>query len=91
MVKRVALAPKLDTAAAEELRQTLLDAKEQDIVIDGAAVEMIGALCVETLMLAAAIWKSAGHSFTIETPSPQMTENLGRMGLTPDTLLEYAA
>jgi chemotaxis protein CheX len=91
MVKRVALAPKLDTAAVPELQKILVDAKDDDIVLDAAEVKMIGALCVELLMSAAAIWKSAGQSVTIEGASTEMIEDLGRLGLTTDTLLEYAA
>ncbi len=91
MVKRVALASKLDTAAATELRKSLIEAQGEDIVLEGAEVKMIGALCVEALMSVAAVWKSAGQSVTIEDPSPEMIDDLGRLGLTPDTLLEYAA
>ncbi len=91
MVKRVALAPKLDTAAAEGLRRSLLDSAKDDIVLDASAVEMIGALCLETLMSAGAIWKQAGRTITLENPSEQLTDDLGRFGLSPDTLLEYAA
>ena len=103
MVKRVALAPKLDTAAAADLRlrrrraaglhlrMSLADAEGDDIVLDGSAVEMIGALCVETLMSVAAIWSGAGNTVTIEGASPQMIEDLSRLGLSTETLLEYAA
>ena len=90
MVKRVALAPKLDTAAAAELRNSLVAAQDDDIVIDASAVEMIGALCVETLMSVSAIWSKAGRSVTIEDPSPQMIADLGILGLTTETLMEYA-
>ncbi len=91
MVKRVALAPKLDTAAAAELRNSLVDAQGDDIVLDGSAVEMIGALCIETLMSVAAIWSASGRSVTIEAASPQMIDDLSRLGLSTETLLEYAA
>ena len=90
MVKRVALAPKLDTAAAAELRKSLVEAQDDDIVIDASAVEMIGALCVETLMSVAAVWSKAGRSVTIEDASPQMINDLGFFGLTTETLEEYA-
>lgn len=90
MVKRIALAPKLDTAAAAELRKSLVEARDDDIVVDGSGVEMIGALCVETLMSVAAIWSKHGRSVTIEDASPQMIEDLGFFGLTTETLLEYA-
>lgn len=91
MVKRVALASKLDTAAAPELRKSLIEMQDEDLVLDGSEVKMIGALCVETLMSVAAVWNNGGHSVTIEDASPEMIEDLGRLGLTPDTLLENAA
>lgn len=91
MVTQVALAPKLDTAASVELRKALIAAKDDDVVFDASAVEMVGAMCLELLMSAGVLWPKAGHSVSLENPSPQMTDDLGRFGLTPDTLLEYAS
>ncbi len=90
MMKRIALAPKLETAAAAELRKSLVEAQDHDIVVDASAVEMIGALCVEILMSVAAVWSKHGRSVTIEDASPQMIDDLGILGLTTETLLEYA-
>ncbi len=91
MVKRVPLAPKLDTATSSELRDTLLAAKDEDIVLEADKVEMLGAACLELLMSASVLWRKAGHSITLEKVSPQMTDDLGRFGLTPETFLEFAA
>ncbi|MEM6388047.1 MAG: STAS domain-containing protein [Pseudomonadota bacterium] len=91
MVKQVTLSPKLDTAATAELRKNLLSAKDEDLVLDASSVEMIGGACLELLLSAGVLWKKAGHSITLENPSDQMADDLGRFGLTPDTLLEYAA
>ncbi len=91
MVTQVALAPKLDTAASADLRKALVAAKDDDVVLDASAVEMVGALCLELLMSAGVLWPKAGHTISIENTSPQMTDDLGRFGLTPDTLLEYAS
>ena len=43
MVTRVVLAPKLDTAASAELCKSLQAAKDDDLILEAGAVEMIGA------------------------------------------------
>lgn len=91
MVKRVALGRKLDTAASSALRDELLTAADSDIVLDGAEVEQLGALCLEVILSVVALWPKSGHSVSLENPSSQMVDDLGRFGLTPDTLLECAA
>ncbi|MGR3511896.1 MAG: STAS domain-containing protein [Paracoccaceae bacterium] len=91
MVKQVSLAPKLDTAASAELRKTLIAAVGDDVVLDATAVEMVGAACLELLLSAGAIWARSDHTITLENASSQMADDLGRFGLTPDSLLEYAA
>lgn len=91
MAKRVALAPKLDTAAAAALRDEVAALKDDDLVIDASKVEQIGALCLELLMSVAALWKQAGKSVTFDSPSEQFTHDLERLGLSTDKLLENAA
>ncbi|MCG6882821.1 MAG: STAS domain-containing protein [Silicimonas sp.] len=91
MAKRIALPSKLDTAAAAALRDDLIAAEGTDIVFDAGQVEQIGALCLETILSAAALWKAEGLTVTLDSPSAQLTEDLSRFGLTPATLLEHAA
>ncbi len=91
MVKQVSLAPKLDTAASADLLKMLVEAQGEDVVLDAAAVEMIGGCCLEVLLSAGAIWKAAGRTISLENTSAQMTDDLGRFGLTPESVLEYAA
>ena len=91
MAKRVTLPEKLDTASAPALRDELAAAQTEDVVLDAANVQQFGGLCLEILMSACAIWKRAGRTITIENATPQMTDDLGRFGLTPETLVEYAA
>jgi len=90
MAKRVILGPKLDTAASTNLRDELLRAEGEDIVLDGAHVDMLGASCLEVLLGAVELWRRDGHSVTLENPSPQLVENLGRFGLSPDLIVEGA-
>ena len=91
MVKRVPLPPKLDTAASADLQKQLMDARDDDLVLDAAAVEMVGAKCLELLICAGVLWKNACRDISIENVSSQMLDDLKRFGLTPDALLEYAA
>ena len=91
MVKKVSLAPKLDTAASAALGTTLIEAQGDDLVLDGSAVQMIGGQCLELLLTAAVIWKRSGHTIELENLSDEMTDDLGRFGVTPDQLLECVA
>lgn len=91
MVKELPLAAKLDTSAAAELRASLQAVEHDDVVLDASSVEMIGGMCLEVLLTAAAHWKTAGHKIAIQDVSPQMSEDLAWFGLSADTLLEYTA
>lgn len=91
MAKRVTLVSKLDTAAATALRDEIRAAVGGDLIFDGADVEQIGGLCLELLMSTGTLWPKAGHTASLENPSFQMVDDLNRLGLTPDTLLESAA
>ncbi|MCV6594627.1 MAG: STAS domain-containing protein [Silicimonas sp.] len=81
MATRIVLKEKLDSASVEELREALLAAKDDDIALDGSAVEQLGGLSLELLMAARHLWGQAGKSLTLDTPSVQLIEDLGRFGL----------
>ena len=91
MAKRVMLPDKLDTAFAPMLRNELADAQTEDVVLDAAQVQHLGGLCLEVILSAAAIWKRAGLTLQIENATAQLTEDLSHFGLTPETLVEFAA
>ena len=91
MAKKVSLSAKLDTAASALLRDEFLTHENEDLVLDGSAVEQLGGQCLELIMSVGVLWAKAGHKVTLEAPSPQMVDDLKRFGLTPDTLLESAA
>ena len=86
MAKMVVLDAKLDSAAAEPLRETLLAAQGDDITLDGSGVEQLGGLCLELLMSVRHLWATAGNSVTLNAPSEQMIDDLGRFGLTETDL-----
>lgn len=91
MAKRVILGRKLDSAAVDALRDQLLDARAEDVVLDGSRVELLGGLCLELLLSAKSIWAGNGLGFTLETPSAHLTENMSRFGLTDDFLVADGA
>ena len=84
MAKRLILDPKLDSAAADTLRESLLASKDDDIELDGTNVEQVGALCVELILSARHLWAAAGKAVTLDGASSQMIEDLSRFGLTED-------
>ena len=86
MAKNVVLEAKLDSDAAELLKDTLLKHQTDDISFDASAVEHLGGLCLEILMSAKYLWPVAGKSVKVTSPSLQMVEDLGRFGLTTDDL-----
>ena len=84
MAKEVVLDAKLDSAAVDQLKATLLGAQGEDITLDGSPVEQLGGLCLELLMCVRHLWAAAGNTVTVKTPSAQMVDDLGRFGLTPE-------
>ena len=84
MAKRVVLDAKLDSATAETLREKLLEAEGDDIALDGSGVEQLGGLCLELLLSVRHLWGLAGKAVTIESPSQQLINDLGRFGLSEE-------
>ena len=84
------LGPRLDSAAAEGLKDEICAKADQDLVIECSQVEQLGGLCLEVLMIAASLRHRNGKSVQFEAPSAQMIDDLGRFGLTTDSLLEIA-
>ncbi|MEO9824445.1 MAG: STAS domain-containing protein [Paracoccaceae bacterium] len=86
MANRLVLNAKLDTSNAVPLRDELVAAHGQDLVLDASAVEHIGGLCAEVLMSVRHLWRQNDTSITIENASSQLIDNLARMGLSLDDI-----
>ena len=82
MAKTVVLDAKLDSAAADGLKSTLLELQKDDVTLDGSSVDQIGGLCLELLMSVRHLWAAQGKTVTLEAPSEQLIDDLGRFGLT---------
>lgn len=87
MAQRLVLKAKLDTSSAPQLRDDLVAADGQDLILDATQVEQLGALCAEVLLSVRHLWMQKKQSVTIENPSSQLIDNLGRMGLSLDDLV----
>ena len=85
---KVALPPKLDTAAAAGLAETLASNRGHDLVLDATAVEMIGGRCLEVLLRARHHWKEDGFRVRVAGLSGALDENLAHLGLTRKILSE---
>ena len=91
MTGPVPLPERLDTRAAADLAQALKDRMGVDVVLDASSTVMIGALGLQTLLVAAATWQHAGRSFTISNLSEEAARQVELMGVDPLDLTGKAA
>ncbi len=82
----VALAPRLDTAAAEPLWSELSRVHEHDTHLDASAVELLGARCLEVILTARNASKAAGRRFVVEPLSDAAVQDLRTFGLSPSDI-----
>ncbi len=74
------LPPVLDLNAAGPLAAELLMRRGAPLVIDGSAVERLGAQCLQVLLAGRATWAADGHSFSVEAPSDVFAATLAALG-----------
>lgn len=91
MTSTVMLPTRLDSAAAVSLARTLADRQGADIVLDAAAVELLGAKAMQTVLAAAAGWRAAGHTLCVVNISSGVRAQLADLGLSDTSLFEGAA
>ncbi|MVA98414.1 STAS domain-containing protein [Nitratireductor sp. CAU 1489] len=77
----VTLSPVLDITAATPLVAELVKMRGKDVTVHAAAVEKIGAQCIQVLLSAAATWSHDGMEFEVAEPSEAFSESLQTMGL----------
>ena len=75
-----ALPAVLDLNAAGPLASVLLARRGSPLVVDGSAVERMGAQCLQVLLAARQTWEADGLSFQLAAPSNAMTEALAAFG-----------
>jgi len=82
MATRVVLNSKLDSAHVESFKGILFKAKDDDIEMDGSAVEQIGGQCLELMMSVRHFWGENGKTVELTNASDQLVEDLACFGLT---------
>ncbi len=84
------LAGSLDLSAASALAEALHKHLGDDLILDGAKVQRLGAPCLQVLLAAARSWSADGDALTLENATPRMIEDLRLMGMDPVTFLDGA-
>ena len=87
MTARLQLSAKLDTRAATDLAEALRGHAGSDLTLDAGAVTHLGALALQTLMVAGATWAAAGQTLALEHLSDEAAGQLRLFGVTPDGLM----
>jgi anti-anti-sigma regulatory factor len=90
VIAPVTLPARLDSAAAGSLAQTLADRQGGDVVLDASSVDLFGAKAMQTLLVAAKDWHSAGHGFSVINLSSAVRAQLADLGLSDTSLFEGA-
>jgi anti-anti-sigma regulatory factor len=87
MTAPVVLPARLDSAAAAELAQALCAREGADVALDAAGVDLMGAKALQTLLVAAAAWREAGHGFAVIGLTEKVRGQLAMLGLTDLSLI----
>lgn len=88
MTARFELPEKLDTAAVPELIEALRAKQGTDLVLDGSNLKQVGALAVQTIVVAANDWQDSGHTMTFENVCDEVGQQLKLLGTSADVLTE---
>lgn len=89
--KILVLDPVLDIKAATPLAEALLAHRGNDIIIEAAAVERLGAQSLQVLLSAIATWQADGRTLDFVHPSEAFIEGLHLFGFDADHLLSNSA
>ena len=89
--KSLSLAPVLDLNEASALHAQLMGLKGNPVVIDASAVERVGALCAQVLMVGAKSWQEQGQPFTFGKVSDPFIKTMQLIGVNIDHLLAQEA
>lgn len=87
MKSGVVLAARLDSAAAVALAEDLGTRLGHDVEIDAGEVTHFGALALQTLVVAAAHWRTAGREFLVTNIPPEIRTQIADLGMTDLTPL----
>jgi chemotaxis protein CheX len=77
----------LDIQAASPLKEAFLARRGEDLVVDGAEVQRLGAQCLQILLAVRAAWAADGRNLTLENSSAHFISALELLGVAPETLI----
>ena len=83
----IELPENLDMPVAAPLAEAFGKLAGEPVEIDASRVNRLGASCLQVMLAAARSWKAASAALTLKNPSPRFLEDLGLLGLEPDTFL----
>ncbi len=86
MTASVRLPGRFDSRAVGAFAAALRSHRGSDLVIDGRGCTVIGALGLQTLMVAAATWRHDGRGFVIEGLPDDPATQIALMGIDPASL-----
>ncbi len=78
------LGEKLATDAAEEMYQSLLRMRGQDVSVSATRVKHIGGLCLQVLLAARQQWQADNRAFEVAGASDEFEAGLILLGLPRD-------
>jgi chemotaxis protein CheX len=87
MTASMELPARLDTAAAPALAADILSRSGSALRLDASGVVLLGGLCLQVLVAAAAEWRAQGVSLAIEPRSPGFDGALATFGLAVASLM----
>jgi chemotaxis protein CheX len=80
------LLPILDLIAASALLEAFTSRRGADLVVDGAAVQRLGAQCLQVLLAARAAWAADEQNFLVENCSEDFLATIELLGVKPERL-----
>lgn len=83
----IELTENLDMPLAGPLAEAFGKLVGRPVAIDASRVNRLGASCVQVMLAAARTWKAQGDELSLRNASPRFLEDLGLLGLEPDTFL----
>ncbi len=81
MTGAVALPARLDSAAAVALAHSLKEHAGRDVTLDAGDVSLLGALALQTIVVAGRTWRGAGLDFSLINLSAEVERQIADLGL----------
>lgn len=80
------LPPRLNTAAAEQLREAFLAHRGSQLLVRADAVEQVGGLCLQVLLSARTTWARDNCALAYDGMSEAFRSDLRTLGVDPQTI-----